>query len=232
MSRALTLRLALPAVGAPDRIEKIDDVVVAGDQRARHVRLEDQKVGHEPRLDALPVDPMVLRSAPRPRAGSRSTGNSRASRRPLRSPAAARCTSRRGCAPCCRRARCRRPGARTSRRRCAAWCGRRDPSKSSEVCFTKSRKRVSSSRCRWPPRPAFICSKRISSNHAPLIASHISVVKRDADRAGVGAGVGDAIADRRRIVRREGQVLDDVRLVDAPFRSCGSPRRRRTLRAR
>ena len=38
--------------------------------------------------------------------------------------------------------------------------------------------------------------------------------QRDADRAGVGARESDAIADRREIVAREGEILDDVGLVD------------------
>ena len=55
----LHLRGALLSVGLSDRIEKLHDIVVAGDERARHLDPQDQQVGDEPGLETLAIDPMI-----------------------------------------------------------------------------------------------------------------------------------------------------------------------------
>src|ERR1700730_7629392 len=55
----LPLRWAGVAIGGADRVEEMDDIVVAGDQRARHFLLKDQKIGNKPWLHALTIDPMI-----------------------------------------------------------------------------------------------------------------------------------------------------------------------------
>ena len=55
----LLLRCAGAAISAADRVEEMDDIVIAGDQRARHFLLEDQKIGDQPWLHALAIDPMI-----------------------------------------------------------------------------------------------------------------------------------------------------------------------------
>src|SRR5580704_1654661 len=57
----LSLRRAGAAIGVADRVEEMDDIVVAGDQRARHFLFEDQKIGDQPWLYALAIDPMIGR---------------------------------------------------------------------------------------------------------------------------------------------------------------------------
>src|ERR1700730_14966145 len=55
----LSLRRADAAIGAADCVEEMDDIVVAGDERARHFLFEDQKIGDQPWLHALAIDPMI-----------------------------------------------------------------------------------------------------------------------------------------------------------------------------
>ena len=56
-------RLALGDAASPvfagERIERAVDALVAGDERARHCRLQDQEVGDQPRLDPVAIDPMI-----------------------------------------------------------------------------------------------------------------------------------------------------------------------------
>src|SRR5262249_25546071 len=53
------LRRSLPAVGARHLIEVAHHVVVAAGERARHLRVEDQEIGDQPRLETLAIDPMI-----------------------------------------------------------------------------------------------------------------------------------------------------------------------------
>ena len=55
----LPLRRALAAIGLRDVVEVLHQIAVAARERARHLVLEDEQVGDQPRLDALPVDPVI-----------------------------------------------------------------------------------------------------------------------------------------------------------------------------
>src|ERR1700733_3634991 len=48
----LTLRLALAAIGGRDRIAEAHQVLVAACERTRQLRIEDEKIGDQPRLEA------------------------------------------------------------------------------------------------------------------------------------------------------------------------------------
>ena len=58
-ARAWRCAGALPAVGARDVVEMLDEVRVAARERARHLVVEDQQVGDQPRLQALAIDPVI-----------------------------------------------------------------------------------------------------------------------------------------------------------------------------
>ena len=55
----LALRRPLPAVGAGDAVEILHQVLVAARERPRHLLVQDQQVGDQPRLEALAIDPVI-----------------------------------------------------------------------------------------------------------------------------------------------------------------------------
>ena len=55
----LTLGVALAAIGIGDAIEILHEILVTARQRARHLVLEHEQVGDEPRLDVLAIDPVI-----------------------------------------------------------------------------------------------------------------------------------------------------------------------------
>src|SRR5215203_2278153 len=55
----LPLRWALTAVVAGDAVKVLYQILVATRQRPRHLLVEDEQVGDQPRLEALLVDPVV-----------------------------------------------------------------------------------------------------------------------------------------------------------------------------
>ena len=55
----LALRRALPAVVAGDAVEVLHQILVAACERARHLLVEDEQVGDQPGLEALAIDPVI-----------------------------------------------------------------------------------------------------------------------------------------------------------------------------
>src|SRR5262249_4655647 len=56
---SVALGWSLAAIGARDMIQIDHEILVAARQRTRHFIAQDQEVGDEPRLHALPIDPVV-----------------------------------------------------------------------------------------------------------------------------------------------------------------------------